>query len=277
MERYSEIWFTSFLNHISNERWENNFPHAQDINETPIYFKECIIDFRNYFAKHGNDNNQIISSKVIYRNLIRDKNHRPITLSRFPGLDVKPYFEALHSRGIFSPELKDFLYKLYHGRLFFKKYASTMDDLLHPNRYPCILCGSGIDTPDHLFSYCIKGLPLRQKRNSIIDKYQISNSLTQDNLIGCFSSDNNCKINTILLLIAMSNYTIYKYKMKKFYNIEETVTSDNLTQTFRNFLKNRIICDIMIHCREEFVELWDPGGQRSICDFVDKKIISWYF
>ena len=270
-------WYSASLHQVSGERWNNNFPHISNIDEIPPYFRQCIIDFRHYYALHRSDYNANINSKIIYLNLMKDKNYHPITLSRFPGLNVKPYFQSLHNRKNLDPELKDFLFKLYHGRLYFKKYTTSLNDLLPSNRYNCIICNSSHDTPRHLFMNCRRGQLLREKRNEIIDKFANSSQLSDENKIGCFFSENNIRVNTIALILILSNYTIYKFKMKKFYNPEEVISSIGIMQSFKSALKNRMICDLKLYKREYFIQHWDPGGEHMICDYVDEKITSWYF
>ena len=187
------------------------------------------------------------------------------------------FFSALHKRKVFSPELKDFLFKLYHGRLLFKRYHISLNDYLHNKRLTCSLCCSGVESPKHLFTNCFYGNLLRNNRDRIIANYDSGSSISEEALISSYISGCDAQTNVISLIIAMSNHTIYKFKMKKIYNSNEIISPEQIMCSFTKNLKNRIICDLKIHSLEFFGQLWDPGGCKLICDYQDDKIRQWFF
>merc|ERR1712105_117118 len=77
-------------------------------------------------------------------------------------------------------------------------------------------------------------------------------------------SENTIRVNKIALILILSNYTIYKFKMKKFYNPEEVISSIGIMQSFKSALKNRMICDLKLYKRDYFIQHWDPGGEHMI-------------
>ena len=80
----TRYWFCSTLCQISNEEWNNQFPHINDINEVPSFFKQCILDFKEYYAEFGNTIDEKVNTKLIYDKLIRKKItfHHPLFDSR---------------------------------------------------------------------------------------------------------------------------------------------------------------------------------------------------
>ena len=68
----------------------------------------------------------------------------------------------------------------------------------------------------------------------------------------------------IQYLIVLSNYVIYRVKMKKFYNLNYTPSISESLYAFRHRLKFRIICDSRRWSRDQVLETWDPGGQNLL-------------
>ena len=87
------FWFCPLLRPINQEFWDNRFPHSSDLQEVPPFFKQCIIDFKSYFNKHGTTINEKISSKKIYQNIIMEDNHIPSSIIKFPELIINGYLK----------------------------------------------------------------------------------------------------------------------------------------------------------------------------------------
>ena len=83
--------------------------------------------------------------------------------------------------------------------------------------------------------------------------------------------------NATQLIITLSNYTMYKFKMKKFYNVESNINGNNIMYSFINAIKNRIIIDLRIRGISVFRDNWDPGGQQHLLNYNDNKVIAWKF
>ena len=128
-----------------------------------------------------------------------------------------------------DPYLREFLFKFYHGRLFFKRYRLVRDDILNPNTHQCNLCKDGIGTPKHLFHYCRIGKSMRTIRNKIIRFLNLNNvNISMENLIYANFEVNQSLCKTLQMLIALSNYIMYTNKMKNFYNIECEITPNTI-------------------------------------------------
>ena len=54
-------WFATNIFSISRQRWNNTFPHAQSLEEIPPFFKKCLIEFKDYYLRHGNGISEQIS------------------------------------------------------------------------------------------------------------------------------------------------------------------------------------------------------------------------
>ena len=110
-------WYSATIHQLIGGHWDNTIPHTLDTDEIPTFFHCCLNEFKDYYRQHYNNDFNNINSKIIYKHLMEDQNYNPSTLTKFPGLDVPRFFLALYERKLFSPELKEFLFKLYHGRL----------------------------------------------------------------------------------------------------------------------------------------------------------------
>ena len=94
----------------------------------------------------------------------------------------------------------------------------------------CLLCNSAIDTPKHLFDNCTAGSLLRSKRDTIIRIFNTNNRILneEEKIYSVFNhAESQNKI--IQYLITVSNYSIFRTKMKKYFNREHTVhNSDSM-------------------------------------------------
>merc|ERR1712074_264646 len=127
--------------------------------------------------------------KKIYLNLLRVRIYRPASIIRYSEMSI--YFQPLKNYKLLDPYLREFIYKLYHCKLIFKRYRLNLNDLLN-NGQKCILCNNAIDTPKHLFEECEKGTLLRNKCENLIRTINHQNiTLTEEQRVyNCF-----CKYN----------------------------------------------------------------------------------
>ena len=269
-------WFCSTLRVISNEEWNNQFPHTSDINDVPQFFRQCISDFKEYYSNFGNSINEKCNTKSIYDKLLRQKNHIPTSFIRFPEYSFNGYFEELNKSNFLDPYLREFLFKLYHARLVFKRYKLNINDMLNFDRDRCTLCNISIETPKHIFTICKFGLLMRNKRKFILQLIHLGNrNLSQENLIYSIFR-NNDRVNKILqFIITVSNYCMYKAKMKKYYNVDTEVSDIQIAKSFIDTVKDRIMVDHKRMNVIEFKETWDPGGTYSILTYTDNEITGW--
>ena len=272
-----KYWFCNFLRPITNEDWSsNNYPHCSDESEIPLYFRQCLDDFRDYHSKFGYTVNDNLSTKIIYGKLINENQHRPAVVRRYS--DMIQYFPNVKKSKFLDPFLKEFLFKLYHCRLFFKRFRLNINDLLNFDRQQCILCQRGIDTPKHLFTRCRYGYFLRQKREELFNKYEIQqNFLTEEVVVYSVLKNDDNALKVTQFIITLSNYIMYKHKMKKFYNITTNVNSDLICKEFIGKLKFRILSDHKRLPYESFIDLWDPGGSVNNPFHDRNKINNWSF
>ena len=207
---------------------------------------------------------------------MKEKGHRPVSFIRFPELEVNNRFDNLNNSKFLDPYLREFLYKFYHGRLFFKKYKIDRDDLLNSRSHQCILCRDGIETPNHVFTYCKLGKSMRLVRNKIVNFLNVKKiNFTPENLIYANFKLNKNENNVIQYVISLSNYIIYTNKMKKFYNVDSQVSEDSIKFSFLHAIKKRIVCDHKLLNQDKFIESWDPGGREYLFNYNYDKIISW--
>ena len=274
-EPITRYWFNSTLRHISGEVWNNQYPHITNIEDVPIFFRTCIREFLDYYAKHGHSIYEKINSKIIYTNLIKDKNHIPTSVVNFPEIMMNGCFKNLNGNKFLDPYLREFLFKLYHRRLLFKRYKLNINDLLNFDRQRCTLCNISIETPEHLFMECSLGALMRERLKQILSSFNVHyNTLSIDNkVLSNFSDENRCS-NIIQMVITLANYTIYKFKLKKFFNIEHDISSQSIETSFILKLKNRIIIDHKRMSHTVFLDVWDPGGQNRLFLSSEKEVIS---
>merc|ERR1712074_189173 len=79
-----DYWYAVNLNTITHNRWNNNFPHNQDINNIPKFFRKCLIEFKDYCTKFGFNNDTQVDSKKIHINLQMSRNHVPASIIKYP-------------------------------------------------------------------------------------------------------------------------------------------------------------------------------------------------
>jgi len=137
-------WLSSTLHDISGEEWNNSYLHITDLNEIPIFYRQCIRDFREYHLHNRNIMSIKVTIKNIFYDLLSRKNHIQSVMMRFPEMRDFGYFANLKNNRFADPYLREFLFKFYHGRLFFKRYKLTLDDFLYQGNQKCILCESYI-------------------------------------------------------------------------------------------------------------------------------------
>ena len=142
--------------------------------------------------------------------------------------------------------------------------------MLNFDRHRCTLCNISIETQKHL--------TMRNKRNSILQLIHpdIQNgNLSQQNLIYSNFEKNDKTSIVQQLVITVGNYTIYKEKMKKFYNVDTNVSANQIAKNFIDSLKNRITNDHNRMSVIEFKKTWDPGGTNSLLIYTEKEIVMW--
>ena len=142
----------------------------------------------------------------------------------------------------------------------------------------CILCLNAKDTPEHLFTECTYGFSMRLVRDSLIEVYRpINLNLTIENLVYA-NLNNKSTTNTVInFLITVSNYCIYKTKMKKFYNVNDRITVNDSKFSFIHKVKCRVITDHGRKKSRDFINIWDPGGLKMNFDYSSNGILSWNF
>ena len=205
-----------------------------------------------------------------------EDNHIPSSIIKFPELIINGYFKNLKHSNFLDPYLREFLFKLYHCRLYFKKYKLNINDYLN-NGHRCILCRQFFDTPTHLFLHCNLGSELRTTRNFLINELNILNihygpdKLAYSN----FKFPSNAK--AVQFIITSSNYTIYKFKMKKFFNVDANINETSILHAFIQKVKSRIATDLKRMNSDLFNEIWDPGGRNSLFHISNGVIDSWSF
>merc|ERR1712090_6544 len=109
----------------------------------------------------------------------------------------------------------------------------------------------------HLFLICQYGYELRQLRDKLLTFYNNSDiPITDENLIYSNLEGQKHDINVLQLIITLSNYSIYKLKMRKFYNQECFTNRSSLKLSFLLSTKNRIICDHKKLTMRNFIDTW---------------------
>ena len=143
-------------------------------------------------------------------------------------------------------------------------------------RYRRTLFDISIETPAHLFMNCNLGISLRRKRNFVMQlihpEYQ---NLSHEQLVHSNFEKKDKTTNVLNFLITIGNYIIYKYKMKKHYNVDAYITEIDISKSFTQELKNRITSDHNRMNLLEFKETWDPGESASLANYTDKEITLW--
>ena len=268
-------WFAVNTYSITRERWDNSYPHVQDIEDIPPYFRKCLTEFKYYCSKHGYNVNETITSKIIYEKLMSERNHTPTAIMRYSEMGV--LLKKLPNYSFLDPYLRQFLYKLYHCKLIFKRYRLNINYMLNLNQ-KCILCNNAIDTPKHLFEYCEKGRNLRGKRDYLITFYNHNNIyLTENKKIYSYFNKSYEENKIIQYIITASNYSIYREKIKKFYDRTYIVNNEAATYSFINRLKLRIFYDHRRLKINKFKEIWDTNESQLLFSYNEDSITNWNF
>ena len=270
-----EYWLAVNLNQITHRGWSNNYPHNQFISNIPLFFRICLVEFKDYCQKFGYTENEQLSSKKIYLNLINSRNHRPASISRFPENEF--FFGQLYFKKILDPYLREFLFRLYHCKLNFKRYRLNINDLLNFGQ-KCTLCKISIDTPQHLFEVCQMGNLLRNLCILLLSKIGCNyHTLTQDQKIYCFfeNTDDISKLSQYILCAA--NYSIYKIKLKKIFDTTFSPTSEMAVIFFIKRIKWRILCDHRYLSYEKFKQTWDAEENNALFVHARSDILHWHF
>ena len=202
-------------------------------------------------------------------------NHTPAAVIRYSEMGI--YLTHLPSYSFLDPYLRQFLYRLYHCKLYFKRYKLNINDMLNFNE-KCILCNLAIDTPVHLFKNCIIGEQLRHKRDMLLNVYNIRNvQFSEEKIVYSCIENKNRPNNIIQLIITTANYSIYRMKMKKYYDHEFIISQENPVYTFVNRMKMRIMCDHIRFSFMEFKNIWDPNNTQALFSYNENKILTWNF
>ena len=145
-------------------------------------------------------------------------------------------------------------------------------------RQRCSLCNQAIDTPHHLFENCEKGRLLREKRDYLIMSYNFENiNLTENKKVYSYFNKSYNRNRVIQYIITVANFSIYREKMKNFYDQTYTATNESAMFTFLNKIKLRIFYDKRRLNIEEFKVIWDPNEHQNLFLYNDDNIISWNF
>jgi len=198
------------------------------------------------------------------------RNHVPASIIRYP--ENTNFFAQLCYYKCLDPYLRDFLFKLYHCRLNFKRYSLNINDLLNFGE-KCILCQNAINTPKHLFNVFDKGSWLREKRNSIMrllnfDIVHLNNEQTTYNY---FKSD-LASFKTLLYILCVGNYSMYRIKLKKMYDSDYSVSSEEGMFSFIKRLQLCIICDHQRLSYPDFKKIWDTENTQNLFSHNSKNI-----
>ena len=117
---------------------------------------------------------------------------------------------------------------------------------------------------------------MRNKRNSILQKMNFNQqNINEENFIYSNFKNDGIDNNIRKFIITVANYTIYKAKMKKFYNVDTNVSNIDIAKIFIETVKNRIIIDHKRMNQFKFKETWDPGGTHSLMVYTEKEIKRW--
>ena len=84
-----------------------------------------------------------------------------------------------------------------------------------------------------------------------------------------------CKALQYILVVC--NYSMYRLKLKKFYDAEFRVSAINVIYSFINRIKLRIICDHRRLDYPEFIKIWDRNNNHHLFSHNNNSIISWNF
>ena len=145
-------------------------------------------------------------------------------------------------------------------------------------RQRCILCNNAIDTPHHLFENCESGRLLREKRDYLITFYNFDNTnITENKKVYAYFNKNYNKNKVIQDIIKISNYSIYREKMKRFYDQTYQGTNEAAMYTFLNRLKLRIFYDHRRLSIDKFTEIWDPNESQNLFVYNNDNVICWNF
>jgi len=215
--------------------------------------------------------NREITSKQIYEKLVGENVHVPSAIARFS--QMRDYLANLPRYYFLDPYLRQFLFKFYHCRLYFKRYQININDMLNFGQR-CLLCNNAIDTPKHLFDQCKIGEIIRSKRDTLISNFHHV-SLSDSENVYSYLSDYNGKEVTHFM-ITLCNYSIYKTKMKKFFDPNYMVSNQDPLYSFINNLKVRIICDHKRLSLEKFRYIWDPHNTEQMFNYNQNNILSWF-
>ena len=278
-KKWKEIvgyWFQVNLYSISRIRWDIRFPHSSCIDNVPPFFKKCIIEFKEYYRYHQRCITKPINTKIIYWDLVHEINHVPASIRRNP--ENKFYFETLTMNKFADPYLREFLFRLYHWRLVFKRFKLNINDMLNTGQR-CNLCSREIDTPVHCFQFCSYGHDLRIKRDTLIGliKGTTQISITEENYTFCNINTSSNIDNILNFINALSNYSMYTVKLKKFLDPSIRIEETESLHIFTKKLKQRIFCDHLILKINEFVKIWDTNCNNGIVSYNEQKITSWNF
>ena len=203
------------------------------------------------------------------------RNHVPTSIIRYPENII--YFTQLCYYKFLDPYLREFLFKLYHCRLIFKRYKLNINDLLNFGE-KCILCQNAIDTPKHLFNVCDKGSLLREKRNHILRlmNFDIAHSDNEQRTYNFFKND-LASNKTILFIMCVCNYSMYRMKLKKIYDPGYSVSLEEAMFSFIRRIQLRIICDHQRLRYPDFKKIWDTENTQNLFSHNSKSISNWKF
>ena len=204
-----------------------------------------------------------------------EQDYTPAAIVRYPEMGI--LLKALPNYKFLDPFFRQFLYKFYHCKLFFKRYRLNINDMLNFGQR-CSLCNDAIDTPRHLFNRCERGISLREKRDLLLRNFNLNNiNITETKTTFSYFSKNYKNNKILQYIITASNYSIYKVKIKKHYDLSYVVTNESASFIFDKIVKQRIFCDHRRLCFEKFKELWDPNNSQALFTYDSSKIDTWFF
>ena len=159
----------------------------------------------------------------------------------------------------------------------FKRYRLNINDLINFGQR-CILCHSDIDTPLHLFQECPKGTQIRDLRDHLIRPLNVNNTpMDHNKLIFSVFDEDYEDLKEIHFIITACNYSIYRIKVKKFFDPSYSLSSQEAINSYKILIKSRITCDHYRFNSSSFNSSWNKRNTNEICNFTQESIESWKF
>ena len=104
-----------------------------------------------------------------------------------------------------------------------------------------------------------------------------SDILNENNLVYSVMREKTNAAKVSQLIITLSNFVIYQFKLKKFFNVTAEVNEHMISNNFISKLKFRILSDHKRLTYRDFIGLWDPGEPYINSSYNKDKINNWLF